>query len=127
MLELPARHGGAELESVEERSVEPDRASRKCREPRRERVGARDADARRGAQPALTHEREVHGRGDRGDRLVGADVAGGLLAADVLLACLQRVHEAASAVRVARFADEASGHLPDEGLTGGEDAEVRAA
>ena len=44
---------------------------------------------RRGAQTSRTHEREVDGRDDRGDRFVRADVARGLFTADVLLACAE--------------------------------------
>jgi hypothetical protein len=45
----------------------------------------------------------------------------------VLLAGLQRVHEAARALDVARLADDAAGQLPHQGLATGEDPEVRAA
>jgi len=65
-----------------------------------ENVRARDADARRRAERSRAHEREVDGCGDRGDRFVRADVGGRLLAPDVLLAGLQRVHEPARAGRV---------------------------
>ena len=54
------------------------------------------------------------GRHQRDQRLVGADVRGGLLAADVLLARGEREHEAALAVAVDGLADEASGHLAHE-------------
>jgi len=39
-----------------------------------------DAEARCRAQSLRPHQREIHGRGDRGDRLVRADVAGRLFA-----------------------------------------------
>jgi hypothetical protein len=70
---------------------------------------------------------EVDGRGQRAQGLVGADVAGGLLAADVLLAGTQGHDERALAVDVRGHADETAGDLADQGLAAGQDAEVRAA
>ena len=58
--------------------------------------------------------------------LVGADVAGGLFAADVLFAGLQRQHPAAAAAAVDRLARDPSGHAADELLATGHDAQVWA-
>ena len=74
------------------------------------------------AEPAqVDHARE------RVQRLRGADVVRGLLAADVLLARLQREHEAAAAVDVGRLARDPARHAAEVGLLGGEEAEARAA
>ena len=63
------------------------------------------------AQSRRSHGGQVGGRGERAERLVRADVARGLLAADVLLARLQGQHVALAAGGVAGGADEAAGHL----------------
>src|SRR5690606_36507891 len=63
----------------------------------------------------------------RVERLRGADVRGRLLAADVLLARLQREHEAALALHVDRLAGDAPRHPPQVGLGRREEAERRAA
>ena len=69
----------------------------------------------------------VH-RGDDGEQhLRGADVAGRLLAADVLLAGLQRQPVGRRAVGVDRDADQPAGQLPLEAGADGEVAGVRAA
>ena len=60
-------------------------------------------------------------------RLVGADVRGRLLAADVLLAGGERQHESALAVAVARLADQAAGNLAHELLARRHHAAVRSA
>ena len=65
--------------------------------------------------------------GERVQRLRGADVVGRLLAADVLLAGLQREHEAAAPVGVGRLARDPAGHPAQVLLGGGEEAERRAA
>src|SRR6201999_3435008 len=57
----------------------------------------------------------------------GADVVGRFLAADVLLARLQREDEAAAAVDVLGFAGDPSRHPPDLRLGRAEEAERRAA
>ena len=59
--------------------------------------------------------------------MVGADVARGFFAADVLLAGLQREDEAAFAAAVDGFAGDAAGHAADEFFAAGHDAEVGAA
>ena len=78
-------------------------------------------------EPAAAQPGQVDDAGQRVERLGGADVRGRLLAADVLLARLQREHEAAAPVDVARLARDPPGHAPQVGLGGGEEAERRAA
>src|SRR5581483_666282 len=77
--------------------------------PERRRVGG--AGARGLLEAALPEEREVHAERERVERLVRADVARGLVAADVLLARAEREAVRALAVRVHRLADDASWHL----------------
>ncbi|MCY1291050.1 hypothetical protein D9M70_402210 [compost metagenome] len=65
--------------------------------------------------------------GDVGQQhLGGADVAGGLLAADVLLAGLHGQAQGRLAVAVDGDADQAAGHVALEGVAGGEVGRVRA-
>ena len=78
-------------------------------------------------QAALAEPREVDHAGERVERLRGADVVRGLLAPDVLLAGLEREHEAAAPVQVARLAGDPARHAPDEALGRREEAEARAA
>ena len=56
-----------------------------------------------------------------------ADVGGGLLAADVLFAGLQRQAQRRVALRVLGHADQAAGHVALEGVLAGHEAGVRAA
>ena len=79
------------------------------------------------AQPVRPDRREVDARREGEQRLVRADVARRLVAADVLLARAQRHHEGALAADVGRHPDEPAGDLADERVGRGEDAEVRAA
>ncbi|MCY1355197.1 hypothetical protein D9M69_416080 [compost metagenome] len=66
--------------------------------------------------------------GDVGQQhLGGADVAGGLLAADVLLAGLHGQAQGRLAVAVDGDADQAAGHVALEGIAGGEVGRMRAA
>src|SRR5947209_967057 len=58
------------------------------------------------------------------EALIGADVAGGFFAADVLLAGLQSEAEGAFAFEIGGLADEAAGHLAQELRLAGEEAEV---
>src|SRR5438132_5070778 len=109
--QIPSPDLGAQREAIEERTFVCDRAARERGETLRERVRARDAGSRRGAEALRTEEREVHGGRYRGERLVRADVARRLLAADVLLTRLERVHESPGAVRVECLARDAAGHL----------------
>ena len=59
--------------------------------------------------------------------LVGADIRGGFLAADMLLAGGQGQHVGALAAVIHRLAHQPAGHLAHEFLLGGEDAQVRPA
>ena len=77
-------------------------------------------------QPVRPDRGEVDGRRERQERLVGADVAGRLLAADVLLAGAHRHDEGATSFEVLRLADEAPGDLAHERVGAGNDAQVRA-
>ncbi len=89
--------------------------------------GAGGAQGGHVAQPMRPDRGQVDGCGQGAQGLVRADVAGGLLAADVLLAGPQGHDEGAPAVDVGRHADQAAGDLPDERLATGEDAQVRTA
>ncbi len=80
-----------------------------------------DLDESGWSQPA-----EVDRGGDGHQRLVRADVRIGLLAADVLLAGLQRQHVAGLAVDVDRLTDDPPGHPADVVEPGGDQPEVRA-
>ena len=73
------------------------------------------------------HRRQVDGRGQGDEALVGADVGGRLLAADVLLARGERQDEAAAALFVVSLADEAAGNLARETVARGEEPDERAA
>ena len=66
---------------------------------------------------------QVDHRAERVQRLRGADVVGRFLATDVLLAGLQREHEAAAPVDVLGFAGDPSRHPPDLRLGRAEEAE----
>ena len=77
--------------------------------------------------PALAQPAQVDHAGERVQRLRGADVRGGLLAADVLLARLQGEHEPALAVDVLGLAGDPPRHPAHQRLGGGEEAERRAA
>ena len=69
----------------------------------------------------------VEARHHRQQHLRGADVRRRLLAADVLLAGLQREPHRRCARRVLAHADQPPGHLPLVGVARGEEAGVRAA
>ncbi len=79
------------------------------------------------AQPVGPVVDPVHARHDGEQHLGGADVRGGLVAADVLLPGLQREAVGGAAVGVARDSDEAAGHLALETFAHGEIAGVRPA
>ena len=80
-------------------------------------LGSRRAERGDVAQPVRAERREVDRRGERAQRLVGADVARRLVAPDVLLARAQRHHVGAPAVDVGRPPDQPAGHLADEART----------
>ena len=64
---------------------------------------------------------------DRQQHLCGADVGGGLFAADMLLAGLQRQAHRGLAGGIQRHADQAAGHGALERVPGGEEPGMRAA
>src|SRR5438552_1029027 len=66
------------------------------------------------AQAFLAEERQVHRSRERAERLVGANVGGGFLAADMLLARRERQHKAALTLGIGGLSREPSGHLPHE-------------
>src|SRR6266446_462697 len=63
------------------------------------------------AQAFLAEKRQVDGGRQRAKRLVRANVRGGFLTANVLLARRQRQHKTAPAVRICRLARKPPGHL----------------
>src|SRR5204862_3965153 len=71
--------------------------------------------------------RQIHRRSQRKQALVRADIAGCLLAADVLLARLQGQHPAALAGAVHGLAYNPARNLAHEWLAAGHHAEVRPA
>ncbi len=116
------------------------RAAARCRRTRRARP-RRPRRARRGRSASRRRARPraiavmplgavvdaVHRRHHGEQHLRGADVARRLLAADVLLARLQREPVGGVAVGVDRDADEAAGQLAGERVGDGHEAGVRAA
>ena len=78
-------------------------------------------------EPAASEPGEVDDAGERVQRLRRADVRRSLLAADVLLARLQRQNEPAAAVDVDRLAGDAARHPSHVLVARGEEAERRAA
>ena len=79
------------------------------------------------AQAVRPEPAQVDQPGDRQERLVGRDVRGRLLAPDVLLARLQRQHEAAPAVVIVGLADDPPRQLADVLRARGQEAIVGAA
>ncbi len=84
-------------------------------------------DARQPAQPVAAQQRHVDRERQRAQARIGADIAGRLLAPDMLLARRERQHEAALAVRVHRLAAQPSGHLAHEFLARAEQAQIGSA
>ena len=78
-------------------------------------------------QPRLAEQRQVDREGQRAEPGIGADVAGRLLAADVLLARRQGQHPAAPPIGIDGLADEPPRHLPHEFFAGGEQPDIGAA
>src|SRR3546814_14548958 len=68
--------------------------ARHLRQPLGRRHGARMVDRRQVAQPRLAEQGHVDREGERAQAAVGADVARGLFATDMLLARRERQHEA---------------------------------
>ena len=118
--------GDADGELVEVGAlVDPRRAGRL--ERRRELRGPGRAGRGDVAQPVRPDGREVDRRGQREQRLIGADVGGRLLPPDVLLARAHRHHERPLPVEVLGHAHEPARDLADQGVGAGDDPEVRAA
>ena len=118
-----ARHADGEL--VEERVVEHAHARHLGQHVGQlHRVGV--IDARQPPQARLAQQAHVDRERQHAQAGVGADVGGGLLAADVLLARRQRQHEAAPALLVHRLAAQPARHLPHKLLPRGEQARRRA-
>ncbi len=90
-------------------------------------MGAPEQELSQLHEAPATKPGEIDDARERVERLRGADVGGGLLAADVLLARLQGEHEAATAVDITRLPRDAPGHTAQVGLAGGEEAERGAA
>jgi hypothetical protein len=72
-----------------------------------------------------TDDGQVDGRSQGQQRLVGADVAGSLVPPDVLLAGAHGHDEGALPIEVRGHPHEAPGDLADQGVGGGQDAEIR--
>jgi hypothetical protein len=70
----------------------------------------------------LPIKRKVSGCSDGAKGLIGANVAGRPLAADVLFANLQRQHEPTLTLCVNSFANQTPGHFADELTLASEDA-----
>ena len=118
------------------RDVDGERCRRRRRgRPRRPPARERGGQASRLAvhplgdvpQPLGAVVHGVHRRDDGEEHLRGADVGGGLLPADVLLARLQGEAVGGAAGGVDRHADEAAGHRAAERVAGGEEPGVGAA
>jgi hypothetical protein len=86
-----------------------------------------DAQFSRLGQPLRPHFSQIDCRPQGEQPLVGADVAGRLFAADVLLAGLKRQHPAAAAPTIDRLPGNAPRHPPYELLAAGHDSQIRPA
>ena len=104
----------ADEELIEERLLIDERSLARGDELLAERVGAVEADLGGLLDALLAHDGAIDGGEERHQALVGADVGRGLLAADVLLAGLEREDEGALAAVVLGLADDASGDLADQ-------------
>ena len=121
-----ARVLDADRELVEVRAgMEPLDTDGGERPPRARRPARRRSRRRRAGRAARS--REVDGRGKGEQCLVRADVAGGLVAPDVLLARAKRHDEGPLAVEVGGHADQPARDLAHERIGRRQDAEVRAA
>ena len=79
------------------------------------------------AQAVLAQQAHIDGGCQGHQSLVGADVGGGFLAADVLLAGGQGQHVGALAAVIDRLAHQAAGHLAHIFFAGGKDTQVGTA
>ena len=121
-----AASGHAHGELIEIRAT-VDAADARSRERVLELLGTRRAKRGHVVQPVRPERRDVDRGGQRAQRLVGADVAGGLVAPDVLLARAQGHDVRAPAVDVRGAAHEPAGHLAHEVRPSRQEAEVRTA
>ena len=78
-------------------------------------------------RPGLAEQCQVNRKGERAQPRIGADIARGALAPDVLLAGREGQHPAAPAFGVDGLADEPARHLPHELVAGREQTEIRPA
>src|SRR5271155_5298730 len=74
------------------------------------------------AQSAAAHQREINRRGERAQRMIGADVRGRAFAANVLLAGVERQAERAATVAIASLSDQPAGHLAQMSRARGHEA-----
>ena len=105
----------ADHELVEGRSREREREPRRRADPRLGVLRLGEVALGQAPQPDAAQQREVDGRHQQTQALVGADVRGRPLAADVLLARREREHEAATPLAVDGLTDEAAGQIAHEG------------
>ena len=70
-----------------------------------------DVALRQLAQSSAAHQREIDRRGERAQRMIGADVRGRAFAPNMLLASRERQAECAAAVAIASLADQSPRHL----------------
>ena len=90
-------------------------------------LGLREVQLGEPPQAPASEERQVDRRHQQAEALVGADVRGRPLAADVLLPGGEREHEAAPAAGVLGRSHETAGHLAHVAHAGAQESEVRAA
>src|SRR3546814_19477784 len=82
-------------------------------------------DRRQVAQPRLAEQGHVDREGERAQAAVGADVARGLFAPDMLLARRERQHEATLAVGIDGLAAQPPRHLANLFLLAPEQPDLR--
>src|SRR5690606_6376319 len=125
-VDLGCRALGLDGELVEERHIEGKFESVELRQPVGEVMRVLVAGAGNLPESFRSEARHVDGRGRRHQALVRADVAGRLLAADMLFARLERQHVSALALRVGGDTGDTARHLANERLPAAEQANVRA-
>ncbi len=113
-----------DVQGVEEVLADVDAGAAQCRgQDRGQAVGAAGDTGQ--AVRAVVHR--IHRGHHRQQHLCGADVGGRLLAADVLLAGLQRQAVGSVALRIDRDADQAARHRALIGIAAGHEGGMRAA
>ncbi len=117
----------AQAELIEERTGEALGETAGLEEFVVEVVGAVDGELGGLAETLFAHDTHVDGDPKGHERLVGADIRRGFLAADMLLAGLQGEDEGASALGVDGLSDDAAGHLTHEFVGGAHVAKVGSA